>query len=88
MEEERGVLFSAILEGLAKHYRFDLDTPFSRLPKSVQHLLLHGSEGEEISFKVKGKVGSHLFRRNLRSDSRDGEEMQEETEGWRSWRIL
>jgi excinuclease ABC subunit A len=57
--------FRPILEALAKHYHFDLDTPFSRLPKSVQHLLLHGSEGEEISFRVKGKGGSHLFRQKF-----------------------
>jgi excinuclease ABC subunit A len=57
--------FRPILEGLAKHYHFDLDTPFSRLPKSIQHLLLHGSEEEEISFRVKGKGGSHLFRQKF-----------------------
>jgi excinuclease ABC subunit A len=57
--------FRPILEGLAKHYHFDLDTPFSRLPKSIQHLILHGSEGEEISFRVKGKGESHLFRQKF-----------------------
>ena len=54
-----------VLEGLAKHYHFDLDTPFHRLPKSVQHLLLYGSEGEKISFKVKGKGRYHLFRQEF-----------------------
>jgi excinuclease ABC subunit A len=54
-----------ILEGLAKHYHFDLDTPFHRLSKSVQHLLLYGSEGEKISFKVKGKGKYHLFRQEF-----------------------
>src|SRR4030043_2440809 len=54
-----------ILEGLAKHYHFDLDTPFQRLPKSVQHLLLYGSGGEKISFREKGKGGSHLFRQEF-----------------------
>ena len=54
-----------ILDGLAEHYHFDLDTPFSRLPKSVQHLLLYGSEGEKVTFKVKGKGRSHLFRQEF-----------------------
>jgi excinuclease ABC subunit A len=54
-----------VLEGLAKHYHFDLDTPFHRLSKPVQHLLLYGSEGEKISFKVKGKNRSHLFRQEF-----------------------
>jgi excinuclease ABC subunit A len=78
-----------ILESLAKHYHFDLDTSFHRLPKSVQHLLLYGSEGEKIAFKVKGKVGSHLFRQEFigvipeleRRWKEDGEE-DEEIEGF------
>lgn len=57
--------FRPILEGLARHFHFDLDTPFSRLPKSVQHLLLHGSEGEKISFMVKGKEKNHLFQQRF-----------------------
>ena len=64
--KEKGEAFlRPVLEGLAKHYHFDLDTPFNRLSKSVQRLLLHGSEGERISFKVKGKGKSHLFRQEF-----------------------
>jgi excinuclease ABC subunit A len=54
-----------ILEGLAKHYHFDLNTPFNQLSKSIQRLLLYGSEGEKIAFKVKGKGKSHLFRQEF-----------------------
>jgi len=78
-----------IQEGLAKHYHFDLDTPFHRLPKSVRHLLLYGSEGEKIAFKMKGKTGSHLFRQEFigvipemeRRRKEDGEE-DDEIEGF------
>ena len=64
--ERRGESFlRPILEGLARQYHFDLNVPFSRLPKSVQHLLLYGSEGEKISFRVKGKGQSHLFRQEF-----------------------
>ena len=78
-----------ILEGLAKHYHFGLDIPFHRLSKSVQHLILYGSEGEKISFKVKGKGGSHLFRQEFegvvpemeRKWKEEGEE-DEELEGF------
>jgi len=74
-----------LLEGLAKHYHFDLDTPFSRLPKLIQRLLLHGSEDERISFRVKGKGKTHLFRQRFegvipemeRKLQEDGEEMEE-----------
>ncbi|MDO9349772.1 MAG: excinuclease ABC subunit UvrA, partial [Deltaproteobacteria bacterium] len=87
--KERGQAFlRPVLEGLAKHYHFSLDTPFSRLTKSVQDILLHGSEGEKISFKVKGKGAPHLFRQEFegvirelekrREDDREGAEELEE----------
>jgi excinuclease ABC subunit A len=64
-KEKEETFLRPILEGLAKHYPLDLDTPFHRLSKSVQHLLLYGSEGEKVSFKVKGKGKSHLFRQEF-----------------------
>ncbi len=85
--KEKGEAFlRPVLEGLAKHYHFDLDTPFNRLPKSVQHLLLYGSEGEKIAFKVKGKGKSHLFRQEFEGvipeleRSREREEDEESDE--------
>ncbi|MBM4350880.1 MAG: excinuclease ABC subunit A, partial [Deltaproteobacteria bacterium] len=63
---ERGEAFlKPVLEGLAKHYHFSLDTSFGRLTKSVQSILLYGSEGEKISFKTKGKGPFHLFRQEF-----------------------
>ena len=77
--EKRGESFlRPILEGLSKHYHFDLDTPFKRLPKSVQHLILYGSEGEKISFKVKGKGKPHLFRQAFEGVIQEMERRREE----------
>ena len=39
-----------LLEAVAKHYRFDIDTPFDALPAAIQQVLLYGSDSEEISF--------------------------------------
>jgi excinuclease ABC subunit A len=64
-KEKEDAFLRPVLEGLAKHFHFDLDTPFHRLSKSVQHLLLHGSEGEKVSFKVKGKGNPHVFRQEF-----------------------
>jgi excinuclease ABC subunit A len=64
-KEKDEAFLRPILEGLAKQYDFDLDAPFNRLSKSVQHLLLYGSEGEKVSFKVKGKGKPHLFRQEF-----------------------
>jgi excinuclease ABC subunit A len=81
--KKRGESFlRPILEGLANHYHFDLDTPFHRLPKSVQHLLLYGSEEEKISFRVKGRHRSHLFRQEFEGVIRELErKWQENGEG-------
>ena len=84
--KNRGETFlSPILKGLSDHYRFALDTPFSKLPKSIQHMLLYGSEGEKISFRLKGKGKSHLFHQEFegaireleRRQQEDGEEMED-----------
>jgi excinuclease ABC subunit A len=57
--------FRPILEGLAKHYHFKLETPFSKLPKTVQNLLLYGSDDEKISFRVKGRKAAHVFHQKF-----------------------
>jgi excinuclease ABC subunit A len=64
--KEKGDSFwKPLTDGLAKHYKFDLNTSFSRLPKSVQNLLLYGSDGEKVSFIVKGKEKSYLFNQKF-----------------------
>ena len=39
-----------MLEALADHYAFDLDTPFDQLSTTVQDVILYGSRGEKIRF--------------------------------------
>ena len=67
-----------ILEALARQYHFDLDARFSRLPKTIQHLLLYGSEGEKVSFRVKRKGRSHLFRQKFEGVIRELERRRED----------
>jgi excinuclease ABC subunit A len=38
------------LESLARHYEFDLNTPWRDLPRKVREAILYGSHGEEIVF--------------------------------------
>jgi len=42
--------FHQILDALAQHYHFDINTPFSQLPEKVQNVLLYGSGTEKIKF--------------------------------------
>ena len=34
----------------AKHYKFDLDTKWKKLPKKIQDIILYGSDEDEIKF--------------------------------------
>jgi len=42
--------FHLILDALAKAYKFDIRTPFKKLPESVRDVILNGSKGEKIEF--------------------------------------
>jgi excinuclease ABC subunit A len=48
--DRRNAYYFAMLESLAKHYKFDIDESFESLPKDVQQVILHGSGEEEIKF--------------------------------------
>ena len=47
----------AVLEALAKEYKFSLDTPFEKLTKKVQELLIYGTGSKEVLVHYKGQRG-------------------------------
>ena len=60
--DRRNVYYFQMLESLARHYAFDLDTPFEALPERVQAIVLEGSGDEEIEF-VYRQEGRRPYRR-------------------------
>ena len=48
--DRRNGYYFALLESLARHYRFDIEAPFESLPPLVQRSVLHGSGEEDIKF--------------------------------------
>ena len=57
--ERRGSDFYwGMLETLSEHYKFDLATPWNKLPKKIQNIILHGSEGEKLRFSY-NSAGEH-----------------------------
>lgn len=48
--DRRTAFYFQMMQSLAKHYKFDVETPFGELPKSIQDLVLYGSGDEEIEF--------------------------------------
>jgi len=45
-----GFYYFQVLEALSEHYDFDIHTPFSELPETLQRTILHGSGNEEVKF--------------------------------------
>ena len=52
-----------VLEALALHHRFDLDSPFGSLPAKVRRAILYGSGEEEVKFSHDSGGGRHSFSR-------------------------
>ena len=48
--DRRNAHYFTLVESLAKHYQFDVDTPFETLPAPVQQAILFGSGEEEVKF--------------------------------------
>jgi excinuclease ABC subunit A len=48
--DKRNALILQTMQSLAAHFGFDLETPWNELPEDVQHMLLHGSGSEKITF--------------------------------------
>jgi excinuclease ABC subunit A len=48
--DRRNGYYFAMLESLAKHYKFDIDKAFDSLPETVRQAILFGSGVEEIKF--------------------------------------
>ena len=46
-----------MLESLAAHYAFDVETPFEQLPARIQQIVLHGSGEEAIEFEYSAEGG-------------------------------
>ena len=42
--------YAQTLSSLAKHYKFSLETPWKKLPKKIQDIILYGSDDDEIKF--------------------------------------
>jgi excinuclease ABC subunit A len=60
--DKRNQFYHQMLESLADHYEFDINTPFEQLPASLQQILLHGSGKEQIRFRYMSERGTRQDR--------------------------
>ena len=69
--DKRNQFYFQILSSLAKHYDFDLETPYENLPSEIQSVVLYGSKKEVINFSYLSEQGkvyskSHTFEGNFK----------------------
>jgi excinuclease ABC subunit A len=55
--DRRNAYYFQIIQALAKHYGFSVDTPFEELPQKVRDVVLYGSGDEIIEFRYFGDNG-------------------------------
>ena len=55
--DRRNQFYFQMLQSLALHYEFDVDTPFENLPQRIQDILLNGSGSEKVKFVYAGERG-------------------------------
>ena len=61
--DERSLYYFQLLEALASHYGFDIETPFYLLPDAVRQMILYGSGKEEIQFVSYSETGTKYSRK-------------------------
>lgn len=59
--DKRSFYYFGLLKSVAKHYDFDIETPFKDLPKKIQNIVLNGSK-EEIEFVYVNDRGDSVKR--------------------------
>ncbi|HEX8012439.1 MAG TPA: excinuclease ABC subunit UvrA [Casimicrobiaceae bacterium] len=60
--DRRNQFYYQMLQSLARHYAFDLERPFERLPERVQQIVLYGSDKEKIVFQYLSERGKPTLR--------------------------
>ena len=48
--DRRNAYYSRLIDSLAQHYKFDIDSPFIELSSDIREVILRGSGNEEIEF--------------------------------------
>ncbi len=60
--DRRNQFYYQMLESLAAHAHFDIETPFEQLTPSVQQLVLEGSGRDKVKFQYAGERGQRHVR--------------------------
>jgi excinuclease ABC subunit A len=79
--DRRNQYYFQLIQSLAKHYKFDVDTPWHDLPENTRHHILFGSGDEQISFRyITGASGAVTRRHRFEGIVPNLERRYKETE--------
>ncbi|RJQ52295.1 MAG: excinuclease ABC subunit UvrA [Actinobacteria bacterium] len=56
----KATYYFEMLNALAEHYGFSLDTPFEELPEKIRDIILYGTGGERIRYRYRRKGGRYV----------------------------
>jgi excinuclease ABC subunit A len=62
--DRRNMYYFQLILSLARHYKFDIDTPWEQLPEAIRHAILSGSGDEMISFRYLTENGGSVARKH------------------------
>ncbi|QEY26098.1 excinuclease ABC subunit UvrA [Neisseria zalophi] len=60
--DKRNQFYFQMIQSLARHYQFDVNTPFEELPEKIRKIVLHGSGKEVIDFAYLSEKGTSFNR--------------------------
>ena len=70
--DRRNPYLYSMLKTLADHFRFDLETPFRKLPKRVREIVLHGSGREKLNFAYTIQSGDSAGKTHRKREPFEG----------------
>lgn len=56
-----GSFTGSVLTALAKEYKFDLSTPYNKLSKKIQDIIINGTNGKKVKVYYKGQRGEGVY---------------------------
>ncbi|MGF7145773.1 excinuclease ABC subunit A [Anaerotaenia torta] len=58
---DKGSYSRCLMEALAREYKFDLDTPYEKLPEEIRHMFIHGTDGRSVKVHYRGQRGVGVY---------------------------
>jgi excinuclease ABC subunit A len=62
--DRKTTYYFQMIQSLAKHYEFDIETPFSELPEKLRQIVLFGSGKEKIEFYYANSRGMEIKQKH------------------------